>query len=397
MPERRRVLSGRYELIRQIGEGGFSRAYLADDLRLGRKVVAKILRIELSHEAANRKRFEREARIAASVSGPNIVEVYDYGTDNGQPVIISQWIDGVDLSRVIRKGSGLRPDDAISIMIDVLGGLETLHNAGVQHRDIKPSNVLIPKWNAPAKLTDFGISRGDDDPRLTLTGQVLGSPAYMSPEQVEGMRLTSATDIYSASIVFYELVTGSVPFTGESASKVMLQHLTSAPPPPRMLRPDVEPAVEKLILKGLAKPPDERFASAKEMALELRQTLLDLSGGEPVDQSAYRTRVVPQAEQTAESPASAAFAPSVDQETRSAQSPPFRGRKRGYERPRKKTPFRRVQSEASPSKRRSWFRIRRRRIPRYPFILAAILFLAIMLLAIIQTVSASIQSGEWIF
>ncbi len=404
MPERRTVLEGRYKLIRQIGEGGFSRAYLADDLRLGRRVIAKILRTELTRDQASLRRFEREAKIAAQVSGPNLVDVYDYGTDDEHPVIISQWIDGVDLSRVVRKHSGLRSDDAISITLDILGGLETLHAAGIQHRDVKPSNVLIPKWNAPAKLTDFGISRAADDPRLTMTGEVLGSPVYMSPEQVEGMELTPSTDLYSVSVVLFELVTGSPPFTGESASKIMLQHVASAPPPPRLLKPDVEPALEQIILKGLAKPPEERFASAAAMAKELRKVLETIHSKRGITESAYRTRVIPPEDEITR----AAHGPAGQQEAGTSQPtvhlPGVAGRKRGLERPRKRIPIRksapaepaeRRPSTVQPKRRRSWFPFRRRRIPRYPVVLALLVFFTVMLFAIIQSLTALIEAGGW--
>jgi serine/threonine protein kinase len=396
----RRVLNGRYQLIRQIGEGGFSRAYLAEDTLLGRRVVAKIMRFELRDDPASHQRFEREARIAASVSGPNIVAVYDYGTDEGQPVIISQWIDGVDLSKVVRPHIGLRPDDSISIMLDILGGLETLHESGVQHRDIKPQNVLIPKWDAPAKLTDFGISRGVDDPRITLTGQVLGSPSYMSPEQVEGMHLDHATDIYSASVVLFELITGELPFKGDSASQIMLQHLASAPPPPRLFKPEIDPELERLILKGLSKPPHERFDSARIMAQELTSVLKRTSDEHNLDRSAYRTRIMSAEPAFVASNLGPESDPLNVEDARNdvLPTPGTPGRKRGFERPRKRIPFRNLEPDpvlASKKKKRSWFRIRRKRIPRYPFVLAILLFATIMLLAIIQSVSASIQSGNW--
>jgi eukaryotic-like serine/threonine-protein kinase len=231
------ILDNRYQILRRLGRGGFSFAYVARDHRLGRDVVAKVLRGELINDRPTRHRFEREARIAANVSGPNIVDIYDFGTVDHRPVIVSQYIDGVDLSRVIRPDTGLEVDDAIDIMLDILSGLETLHRDGIQHRDIKPPNVLVPKWQEPAKLTDFGISRGQNDPRLTEPGMVLGSPMYMSPEQAGGDELTPATDIYSATVVLFELLTGTVPFSGESSSQIMRQHLMETPPSLRSINP----------------------------------------------------------------------------------------------------------------------------------------------------------------
>lgn len=387
MRERRRILEGRYELIRQIGEGGFSRAYLAYDLRLGRNVVAKILRSELTSDPASRQRFEREARIAASVSGTNIVDIYDYGPVDGQPVIVSQWIEGVDLSKVVRKNRGLRAEDAIGIMLDVLAGLETLHRSGVQHRDIKPQNILLPKWDAPAKLTDFGISRAQSDPKLTEPGQVLGSPAYMSPEQIEGMELTAATDIYSASVVLFELMTGSVPFQGETASQIMLQHLASSPPPPRMLNPDIPAELERAILTGLSKPPEARFSTASEMADALRAVSSSTPSTRPQHQPDTQTRVIPVEERVTVVSSMPERRPDPPRPTVNP-APDQRSRKQGFRRERKRVPYRQPQpSEKSTPKRQSWFRRRIRRIPRYPMILMFLVVITILLLAVTQGTS----------
>lgn len=384
MDERQRILDGRYELIREIGTGGFSRANLAKDLRLGRHVVAKIMRRELAHDPASRQRFEREARIAASVSGPNIVEIYDFGTVDGQPVIISQWIDGVDLSRVIRKGIGLRASDSIAILLDVLNGLETLHRAGIQHRDVKPSNILLPKWDAPAKLTDFGISRSQFEPRLTVPGQVLGSPAYMSPEQVDGLELSSTTDIYSASVVLFELVTGSVPFDGETASQVMIKHLQSSPPMPRDINPEVPKALERVILTGLSKSPDSRFSSARTMADALRRIEIDAKlGTESPDVLASDDTVVVEEPFGDRKPENR-----LAGEAHNHGMPIHlgnRGRKRGFERVRKGTPYRKLANRRIP-RRRSWIRRRIRSIPKYPVVLMLLVVLTILILAVSEGV-----------
>ncbi len=384
MQQQQLILDGRYELRHQIGEGGFSRAYLAHDHRLGRDVVAKILRVELSTDAATLQRFEREAKIAASVSGPNIVDVYDYGMTNGQPVIISQLISGVDLSRVIRAETGLRYEDAIDIMLDVLGGLETLHRAGIQHRDIKPQNILIPKWDAPAKLTDFGISRSSNDPSLTDPGTVLGSPIYMSPEQIDGRPVTIATDIYSASVVMFELVTGRPPFRGESGSQVMIQHLQKSPPAPRSLKPEIPPQLERIILKGLEKDPTARFRSAREMADALVAVRNAPSAGAGPTYEPDRTRYMPADDQVTVISKMPERREAPVQKRDQAPAPrPQVGRKRGFQRERKQVPFRNPAASRSTSKR-SWLDIRMRKIPRYPVIIMLVLLIAVLLLAAIQ-------------
>ena len=275
MPERRTVLEGRYKLIRQIGEGGFSRAYLADDLRLGRRVIAKILRTELTRDQASLRRFEREAKIAAQVSGPNLVDVYDYGTDDEHPVIISQWIDGVDLSRVVRKHSGLRSDDAISITLDILGGLETLHAAGIQHRDVKPSNVLLPD-DGGVKLADFGIAADlGSSTSLTGSGQVVGSPRYLAPERVDGEAATAASDVYAAGIVLYELLAGRVPFAADTPVATAVAHQQQPVPPLTELAPNVPAGLAAVAERALAKDPAQRFTSAASMRSALLEACDD--------------------------------------------------------------------------------------------------------------------------
>jgi serine/threonine protein kinase len=388
------ILDNRYQILRRIGHGGFSHAYLARDHRLGRDVVAKVLRGELMYDRAARHRFEREARIALSVSGSNIVDIYDFGLADHRPVIVSQYIDGVDLSRVIRPQMGLRVEDAISITLDILAGLDTLHRAGVQHRDIKPQNILLPKWDAPAKLTDFGISRGQNDPRVTEPGLVLGSPTYMSPEQASGEEVTFATDIYSASIVLYELLTGTVPFKGDTASQTMMKHLTATPPPPRYLNLSIPEKLEQIVLSGLAKSPQNRFPSAREMADHLR-ALRDTNDISQSASSTPRTDIMPK---PVRDPRMFRWSPSANEEpTTVTQSVSVdSGRKRGFRRKQKRTPLRSrsAVSRSQTGRRASWLGRTSRRIPKYPLILAIVITLTITLLAVTQGGTSSLDLGE---
>jgi serine/threonine protein kinase len=288
---------------------------------------------------------------------------------------------------VIRPGTGLKFEDAIDIMLDVLGGLETLHRAGIQHRDIKPQNILIPKWDAPAKLTDFGISRGADDPQLTAPGAVLGSPTYMSPEQIEGRELTTGTDIYSASVVLFELVTGRPPFRGESGSRVMIQHLQQKPPSPRALNADIPLSLERVILTGLEKNSRDRYPAARSMADALIAVRDEAKQTGLANREPDRTRYMPPDDQVtvvSNMPEYRQEHPSLPVESAPVDNkPPQRNRKQGFRRDRKRIPIRNPFANRT-SPRRSWFNIRMRKIPRYPLIIMFILLISVLLLAAIQ-------------
>jgi eukaryotic-like serine/threonine-protein kinase len=267
------VFVDRYRLERLLGEGSFSHTYLAIDMRLDRRVAVKVLRREYARDPGLADRFKREARIAASISSEHVVEVYDYDQHEDSLFIVSEWVDGIDLARVLELRPQLPVGEACRITRDILAGLAAVHDAGILHRDIKPQNVLIPRHDRPAKLADFGIARGSDDPRLTRAGEAIGTPAYMSPEQAGGKPLSPATDLYSVAVILFHLVTGELPFTGESSTQVMVKHITEEPPRPSALNPDVSHVVEAVILRGMAKEPSRRFASAQEMSLAIDDAL----------------------------------------------------------------------------------------------------------------------------
>lgn len=261
-------LVGRYRLTSRIGEGSYAETFLATDMNLGRQVAVKVLREQYARDSRLAARFEREARAAAAVSHPNVVDVYDYGRDGETLFIVMEWVDGTDLKEYIRQHGPLEVPEATRMFREILHGLGAIHRAGIIHRDVKPQNVLIARTGT-AKLTDFGIARGALDAGLTETGMALGTAAYMAPEQATGQPLTPAADIYAAGMVLYEMLTGRLPFPGDNPVQVMYQHVNDPPPRPRAINPSIPPAMEMVILRAIAKDPLDRFQSASEMEAAL--------------------------------------------------------------------------------------------------------------------------------
>ncbi|MDI3341699.1 MAG: protein kinase [Sphaerobacter sp.] len=293
-------LAGRYRLTARIGAGSFAETYLATDTTLGRQVAVKVLREQYASDARVAARFEREARAAASVSHPNIVDVYDTGRDGDILYIVMEWVDGTDLKDYIRRRGPLPVPEATRLIREILRGLGAIHRAGIIHRDVKSQNVLIAQ-SGTAKLTDFGVARGVLDTGLTDTGMALGTAAYMAPEQATGTTLTPAADIYAAGVILFEMLTGRLPFPGDNPVQVMYQHVNEPPPRPRSLRPDIPPALEMVVLRALAKDPRDRFQSAQEMEAALDRTPSPeeatriLAAAAPPPGAAAATRVMPHA------------------------------------------------------------------------------------------------------
>jgi serine/threonine-protein kinase len=238
--------------------------YVALDERLGRKVAVKLLKEELSDDPRFIERFRREARSAAALSHPNIASVYDYGSDGDVHFIVMELVDGEDLGRVLRKEGPLETERAASIAAHTAAALGHAHAAGVVHRDIKPANVLLGSDDR-VKVTDFGIARAAGDSTLTATGVMLGTAHYISPEQASGSEVGPPSDIYSLGIVLFESLTGSVPFTGDSAVAVAMRHISDPVPPPSSINPDIDSDLDEIVARATAKDPSERFRSAAEM------------------------------------------------------------------------------------------------------------------------------------
>jgi eukaryotic-like serine/threonine-protein kinase len=261
-----RRLADRYDVQQPIGEGASAITYRGWDDRLERVVAIKILRQDFRNDDAYARRFRQEARSAASVSHGNVVDVYDFGQEDGDLFIVMQYVDGEDLKRLIQREAPLPPNRAREIIGQVLDGLQAIHAAGIVHRDIKPQNVLIGR-DGNARVTDFGVAHLDEDSGLTTAGTTVGTAAYMAPEQAQAGRVTQATDLYATGIVLYEMLTGYLPFNAPTSMATMLEHIQSDPVPPSQRLPGrgITPAMDSVVLQALAKQPDRRFNSARAM------------------------------------------------------------------------------------------------------------------------------------
>ncbi len=277
------VIDGRYEVLSRIGTGGMADVYLARDQLLGRQVAVKLLHLRFAEDQEFVERFRREASSAAGLSHPNVVAIFDRGEWDGTYYIAMEHLPGRSLKAVVREQGPLDPAAAIDIVIQILTAARFAHRRGVIHRDLKPHNVILDE-EGRAKVTDFGIARaGASD--MTLTGSIMGTAQYLSPEQAQGHAVSAASDLYAVGIVLYELLTGAVPFDGETAVTIALKQVSLAPPAPSELNPTVGPALDAVVLRALAKDPAERFADADEFiaALEhVRNGLLGESGGSPI-------------------------------------------------------------------------------------------------------------------
>jgi len=264
-----RVLGGRYELGRLIGRGGMAEVYAAHDRLLGREVAVKVLRDRFREDAAFTARFNDEARNVARLSHPNLVVVFDTGVDGDQPYIVMERIRGRTLQEALDAG-GLTEDRGLQVAADVCGALAYAHQNLLVHRDVKPGNIMLAE-DGSVKVTDFGIARAISDETVTATAAVLGTAAYLSPEQAQGRRVDARSDLYSLGVVLYELLTGKVPFSGESAVAVALQHVRAVPEPPRRLVPTISKAAETITLRLLEKDPEKRYQSAEDARVDLER------------------------------------------------------------------------------------------------------------------------------
>lgn len=247
--------------------------YRARDDLLGRDVAIKVLHDRYSRDRAFVERFRREAQAAANLNHPNVVALYDYGADDETYFIVMEFIDGRSLADVITTDGPLLPERAAEIASDVAKALERAHNNGLVHRDVKPGNIMITS-SGQTKVTDFGIARalvGDNEQTMTQTGMVIGTAAYLSPEQAQGNKVDGRSDVYSLGIVLHEMLTGSAPFSGDTPLAVAYKHVRENPPAPSSINPDVPPALDAITMKALAKNPDNRYSTAHEMHEDLQR------------------------------------------------------------------------------------------------------------------------------
>ena len=257
------IAGGRYRLERPLGHGGMASVYLGRDSELDRPVAVKLLAENAAADSGLRERFVREARIAARLSHPNIVGVFDAGEDEGRPYIVMECVEGETLSELLARRGQLPPDEARGLALQAARGLAHAHAAGLVHRDIKPQNLLL-REDGTLKIADFGIARAAEGTALTQAGTVLGTAAYLAPEQALGEEVTSAADVYSLGAVLYELLTGRPPYEFDSLADLADKQRRHAITPVRELAPDVPPDLEALVMRCLARNPAYRPANLEQ-------------------------------------------------------------------------------------------------------------------------------------
>ncbi|MCK1992525.1 Stk1 family PASTA domain-containing Ser/Thr kinase [Peribacillus muralis] len=267
-----RRINGRYKLIEMVGGGGMANVYLARDMILDRDVALKILRMDFNNDEEFIKRFNREAQAATSLAHPNIVSIYDVGEEDAIYYIVMEYVDGFTLKQYIQKYYPIPVDKALDIMKQITAAISHAHHNGIIHRDIKPQNILIDK-EGTVKITDFGIALALSATNITQTNAVLGSVHYLSPEQARGGMANKKSDIYSLGIVMFELLTGRLPFSGESAVSIALKHLQSETPSPKRWNPEIPQSVENIILRATAKDSYYRYESVDSMEDDIRTSL----------------------------------------------------------------------------------------------------------------------------
>jgi eukaryotic-like serine/threonine-protein kinase len=263
------LFDGRYRVLRKLGSGGMADVYLAEDEELGRRIAIKILNDRHASDEQFVERFRREAKNAAGLSHSNIVQIYDRGEAEGTYYIAMEYLEGRTLKEAVAAHRESVPiADAIQYARQILAALRFAHRKGIVHRDIKPHNVLSDD-DGRVKVTDFGIARAGAASQMTEAGSIIGTAQYLSPEQARGGVIDHRSDLYSVGIVLYELLTGSVPFTGDTPVEIAMKHLSQVPQPPSAKRPEIPENLDQVVLRALAKDPDERYGSAEEMDAEL--------------------------------------------------------------------------------------------------------------------------------
>jgi eukaryotic-like serine/threonine-protein kinase len=262
------LAEGRYRVEEVLGRGGMASVYLARDAELERPVAVKVLAEHLADQPDFRDRFLREARLAAQLSHPNVVQVFDVGEEDGKPFIVMECVEGSTLADELKERGRLEPEEVVDLALQICGGLEHAHTTRLVHRDIKPQNLLL-RPDGTVKIADFGIARAAETTRLTQIGSVLGTAAYLAPEQALGEEVTASADIYSLGCVLYELLTGRTPYVFQTLPELVVKHREEAIEPLREVRPEIPERLEAAIMHALARNPEYRPESAAAFAEEL--------------------------------------------------------------------------------------------------------------------------------
>jgi serine/threonine-protein kinase len=290
-------LSGRYELGDRLGSGGMSNVYRATDLTLERTVAVKILAEHLSDDERFVARFRREALAVAKLIHPNIVQVYDTGIDDGRHYIVMEYVEGRSGAQILQRQGPLSPETAAEAGVQACAGLDYAHRRGIIHRDVKPGNLMVvggPVGGGPmtVKLTDFGIARALAQTRITQVGSVVGTAAYLAPEQVRGEEATPATDVYALGVVLYQFLTGRLPYEGSTLAELAVRQQNERPLPPSTYNDEVPETLGGAVLRALEGDPSRRYASADELAGGLQLGLQGEDVTLPMDEGATPTQVL---------------------------------------------------------------------------------------------------------
>ena len=285
------VVGGRYRVVRKLGGGGMADVYLCEDLTLGRHVAVKVLLQRYLDDPNFVERFRREAKAAAGLNQQNLVAIYDWGELDGTYYIVMEYVEGETLKDLIRRRGRLSGNESVAVTLQLLAAVDFAHRSGIVHRDIKPQNVMLDRAGT-VKVMDFGIARAGDS-GMTEAGSILGTAQYLAPEQAKGYPVDERSDLYSVGVCLYEMLTGTVPFKGDSAVTVALKHVNEVPREPSELVPGMPYALNQIVLKAMAKDPADRYQSAAEFARDLRAA----KEGGPVQAAAFdaggeRTRVM---------------------------------------------------------------------------------------------------------
>jgi serine/threonine protein kinase len=271
-----RILGDRYRILSRLGQGGMGSIYLAEHVTLGKQMAVKVLRPEYSRDAELLDRFQHEARAASQIGQENIVEVFDFGhTPEGEAYFVMEALDGESLARILHRDGPMPLARAVPIFLQICRALGAAHERGIVHRDLKPENVFVLRRNGGTdfvKVLDFGIAKGPGTPdskRLTKAGSIIGTPEYMSPEQASSNVIDQRSDVYAFGVLAYETLTGRLPFDGDTPLATLMKHQSDAPVPPRKLRPELPPGVERIVLRALVKRPEGRQQSMEELSVEL--------------------------------------------------------------------------------------------------------------------------------